>query len=143
MHWDGALHSRMETAVTLLADPDVIAFLVDSIRGADGDVVRATNAINEIFQMPNDFPIFMVRAGAPTPSGLLDLCYVPFLALQSQQHTCGGGRREGRSIPVHDLLACELACCSTASVLYTPCTRLAHLSRGIVGKYFVTALHRL
>ena len=57
VHWGGAIHSRIDTATTLFGQ--IKETLAQAILDADGDVVGATNAINGLFKMNNDFPIFM------------------------------------------------------------------------------------
>jgi len=57
VHWEGHSYGRLEAATTLFAASK--ERLAELILSADGDVVRATAAINERFQMSNDFPIFM------------------------------------------------------------------------------------
>ena len=57
VRWEGALHSRFDTATTLLGR--LAPRLTNAIRGADGDVVGATRAVNRMLGMNNDFPIFM------------------------------------------------------------------------------------
>ncbi len=55
--WEGKCHSRLDAAVDLF--PAIRRTLAALIAASDRDVVRATAAINDRFQMQNDFPIFM------------------------------------------------------------------------------------
>lgn len=57
VRWDDTVYSRFETATTLLAR--IAPALTAAICDAEGDVVRATRAVNAMFGMSNDFPIFM------------------------------------------------------------------------------------
>ncbi len=57
VHWEGQLHSRLDTATVLFGQ--IKGTLAQAILEADGDVVRATATINDLFKMNNDFPIFM------------------------------------------------------------------------------------
>jgi predicted ATPase len=57
VHWEGTVYSRLQTATQLfeqIKDP-----LTQVILSAGGCVVAATAAINRLFKMNNDFPIFM------------------------------------------------------------------------------------
>ena len=57
VHWEGTIYSRLESATRLF--PQIKAALAEIILNAQGDVVEATTAINRLFKMDNDFPIFM------------------------------------------------------------------------------------
>ena|GEM_PF-513199 len=54
---DGVVHSRLDTATRMFAD--LRHRLAQAVLGADRDIVRATNAINDVLGLANDFPIFM------------------------------------------------------------------------------------
>jgi predicted ATPase len=80
IQWNGALRSRLETATSVFAEIRVP--LTRAIKGAGGDVVKATAAVNEILKMRNDFAIFMALAdlawfrpdlvdpSSPVPTGI-------------------------------------------------------------------------
>ena len=55
--WEGEVHDRFTTATSLFLA--IRPFLVDTIHEAGGDVVAATERINDGFRMENDFPVFM------------------------------------------------------------------------------------
>jgi len=57
IRWAGKTHPRLDAAVELFHA--IRGDLAALIKGADRDVVRATQAINDHFGMDNDFPIFM------------------------------------------------------------------------------------
>ena len=80
VRWEGRSYGRLEAATALFAD--IKERLAELILSAGGDVVRATAAINERFQMRNDFPIFMavmdvawfrpdvIDPASPVPTGI-------------------------------------------------------------------------
>ena len=80
IRWQGRLTSRLDTATRTFES--LREELTSAIVGADGDVVRATAAVNELLQMDNDFPIFMavidlawfrpdvVDPKSPVPTGI-------------------------------------------------------------------------
>jgi len=102
VRWEGVLHSRFDTATRLLQDikEDLTRLIVE----AEGDVVRATRAINAIFQMDNDFPIFMavmdvawfrpdiIDPSSPVPTGIGAVAFLDrlqaHLGLSSHEETC-------------------------------------------------------
>ena len=55
--WMGKTYSRLDTATYLFNE--IKEDLVDIILNSELDVIKATNNINELFKMENDFPIFM------------------------------------------------------------------------------------
>gem|GEM_PF-266188 len=55
--WEGELWTRFDTATELFGR--IKTRLTDLILGSGGDVCRATDAVNDLFGMKNDFPIFM------------------------------------------------------------------------------------
>lgn len=63
VHWDGEEYDRLDACVDLFSR--IVDFLVERVRSADGDVKKATDGINEQFQMDNDFPIFMAVVDIP------------------------------------------------------------------------------
>ena len=100
--WEGVSYTRLETATTLFAA--IRPFLLDTICAANGDVIRATLAINDRFNMQNDFPIFMavmdlawfrpevIHPSSPVPTGIGAVPYLDrlqkHLGLQSHVETC-------------------------------------------------------
>ena len=57
VQWNGEEYNRLDSATKLfekIKDP-----LTNTIIEANGDVIKATNLVNNYFQMKNDFPIFM------------------------------------------------------------------------------------
>jgi predicted ATPase len=78
--WQGVRVSRIDAATDLF--PRIRSSLADAIRGAGGSIVRATDAINAVFGMSNDFPIFMavvdvsafrpdlIDPAGPVPTGI-------------------------------------------------------------------------
>jgi len=57
VHWEGMQYSRFDAATILFGE--IKESLTETITGAQGDVIKATNAVNALFRMQNDFPIFM------------------------------------------------------------------------------------
>ena len=55
--WENKIYSRMDTAVHLFRL--IKEKLADIIIDSKGSVIDATNEINQVFKMKNDFPIFM------------------------------------------------------------------------------------
>ena len=57
VQWNGEEYNRLDSATKLfekIKDP-----LTNTIIEANGDVIKATNLVNNYFQMKNNFPIFM------------------------------------------------------------------------------------
>ena len=59
VRWEGSTHGRLDAATLLFARPGVIAFVVACVQRSGGDVIKSTAAINAVWKMDNDFPIFM------------------------------------------------------------------------------------
>ncbi len=57
IRWQGKVISRLDAATTLFLR--IKGRLTEAIAAANGDVVIAVSNINAMFQMENDFPIFM------------------------------------------------------------------------------------
>ena len=78
--WDGRNYDRFDACVEMF--PNCINFLVECIHAADGNVMKANDAINKQFKMTNDFPIFMalvdlallrpdlIDPNSPVPTGI-------------------------------------------------------------------------
>ena len=102
IHWGGVLHSRLDAATQLFGR--ITAFLSEAIESADGDVIRATHAVNAAFCMKNDFPIFMavvdlawfrpdvIDPASHVPTGIGAVAFLDrlqrHLGLESHQATC-------------------------------------------------------
>ena len=102
VRWDGTLHSRFDAATALFGQ--IKDALTQLIVDADGDVVRATRAINAKFEMDNDFPIFMavmdlawfrpdiIDPGSHVPTGIGAVAFLDrlqaHLGLDSHRQTC-------------------------------------------------------
>jgi len=57
IYWEEKKYSRFDAATLLFGD--IKESLTDTIIKAQGDVIKATNSINTLFKMQNNFPIFM------------------------------------------------------------------------------------
>ncbi len=78
--WEGREYGRLDACVEMF--PRCLDFLLDCIRGSQGNVMSANAAINARFKMSNDFPIFMalvdlalfapdlIRPDSPVPTGI-------------------------------------------------------------------------
>ncbi|MAQ72452.1 MAG: hypothetical protein CMG20_02655, partial [Candidatus Marinimicrobia bacterium] len=102
IHWEGTQHSRLDAATTLFGD--IKESLAKIIIEAQGDVIKATNAVNALFKMQNDFPIFMaiidlawfrpdvIHPTSHVPTGIGAVAYLDRLqthfGLNNHQQTC-------------------------------------------------------
>ena len=102
VHWEGAQYSRLDTATILFGK--IKELLTETITGAQGDVIKATNGVNDLFKMQNDFPIFMaiidlawfrpdvIDPGSHVPTGIGAVAYLDRLqihfGLDDHQKTC-------------------------------------------------------
>ena len=102
VHWEGKQYERLDAATALFAEIKVP--LSDTIREANGDVIKATNAVNDKFRMQNDFPIFMaiidlawfrpdvIDPASHVPSGIGAVAYLDrlqeYFRLNTHQQTC-------------------------------------------------------
>ncbi len=102
VHWEGAQYSRLDAATILFGENK--ESLTDTITGAQGDVIKATNAVNVLFRMQNDFPIFMaiidlawfrpdvIDPASHVPTGIGAVAFLDRLqkhfGLDSHQQTC-------------------------------------------------------
>ena len=100
--WEGKKYERLHTA-TILFD-EIKIQLTDIILKANGDVIIATDSVNEKFQMENDFPIFMaiidlawfrpdvIDPASHVPTGIGAVAYLDrlqdYLGLENHQQTC-------------------------------------------------------
>lgn len=57
IQWEDQTYEPLEACTALF--PRIAKPLAQLIRAGNGDVVSATNAVNALFRMTNDFPIFM------------------------------------------------------------------------------------
>ena len=102
IYWEGEKYERLHAA-TILFDKIKIQ-LTDIILKANGDVIIATDSVNEKFQMENDFPIFMaiidiawfrpdvIDPASHVPTGIGAVAYLDrlqdYLGLKTHQETC-------------------------------------------------------
>ena len=102
VHWEGAQYSRLDAATILFGK--IKELLTETITGAQGDVIKATNGVNDLFRMQNDFPIFMaiidlawfrpdvIDPGSHVPTGIGAVAYLDRLqthfGLDDHQQTC-------------------------------------------------------
>ena len=100
--WNGKKYSRLNTAVKLFFK--INESLEKIIINANGDVIKATNKINQEFKMENDFPIFMavidlawfrpdiIHPNSHVPTGIGAVAYLDrlqkYLGLKNHQETC-------------------------------------------------------
>lgn len=100
--WDGERHSRLDSGTRVFAQ--ISEFLTQLILEAEGDVIRATEAVNKHFNMKNSFPIFMaiidlawfrpdvIDPNSPVPTGIGAIAFLDrlqrHLGLDSHQQTC-------------------------------------------------------
>ena len=100
--WGGKEYPRLEAATELFLEiRDVIT---DSIKKSERNVIVATNSINSLLKMDNDFPIFMaiidiawfrpdiISPDSPVPTGIGAVAYLDrlqkYLNLNSHEETC-------------------------------------------------------
>ena len=100
--WERKEYSRLESASILfekIKEP-----LSQIILEANGDVIKATSAVNEQFKMKNDFPIFMavidiawfrpdvIDPASPVPTGIGAVAYLDrlekYFGFNDHQETC-------------------------------------------------------
>ena len=102
VHWEGKQYERLDAATALFAEIKVP--LSDTIREANGDVIKATNAVNDKFRMQNDFPIFVaiidlawfrpdvIDPASHVPTGIGAVAYLDrlqeYFRLNTHQQTC-------------------------------------------------------
>jgi len=99
---EGIEYSRIDAAVTLFGE--IKESLTDVITRACGDVIKATDAVNALFKMQNNFPIFMavmdlawfrpdiINPGSHVPTGIGAVAFLDRLqlhfGLDNHQETC-------------------------------------------------------
>ena len=102
IYWNNIKYSRYEAAVNLFAE--IKDFLAEIVTMANGNVIVATNSINKIFKMNNDFPIFMavidiawfrpdiINPDSPVPTGIGAVAFLDrlqkHLELENHEQTC-------------------------------------------------------
>ena len=102
IQWEGKEFSRIDSATELFYD--IKEPLSDLICNANGDVIVATQMVNEKFKMGNDFPIFMaiidiawfrpdiINPSSPVPTGIGAVAFLDrlqgYLGLSDHQETC-------------------------------------------------------
>ena len=102
IYWEGKEYSRFDAATSLFGN--IKESLANIIIDSKGDVIKSTNAVNKIFRMQNDFPIFMaiidlawfrsdiINPASDVPTGIGAFPYLDrlqkFLGLENHQETC-------------------------------------------------------
>ena len=102
VHWEGIHYSRFDAATILFGE--IKESLTETLTGAQGDVIKATNAVNALFRMQNDFPIFMaiidlawfrpdvIDPASHVPTGIGAIAYLDrlqtYFDLEDHQQTC-------------------------------------------------------
>tara|TARA_B100000965_G_scaffold132409_1_gene110356 strand:+ start:3047 stop:3934 length:888 start_codon:yes stop_codon:yes gene_type:complete len=102
IHWKGKEYSRLDAAVHLFSE--IKESLAQIIIESEGSVIKATNSINALFKMQNDFPIFMavidlawfrpdiIKPESRVPTGIGAVAYLDrlqkYLGLKNHEETC-------------------------------------------------------
>ena len=102
VHFDGMEYSRLETATKLIKE--IKEQLTETIKEAGGNVIKATDDVNVLFGMKNDFPIFMaimdiawfrpdiINPSSHVPTGIGAVAFLnrlqKHLDLDNHQQTC-------------------------------------------------------
>jgi len=102
INWKGKEYSRLDAAVQLF--PEIKQSLAEIITESEGNVIKATNSVNALFKMKNDFPIFMaiidlawfrpdiIDPASHVPTGIGAAPYLDrlqkHLGLKNHQETC-------------------------------------------------------
>ena len=100
--WKEKKYSRLESATILFSK--IKETLSQIILDANGDVIKATAALNKQFKMKNDFPIFMavidlawfrpdvIDPASPVPTGIGAVAYLDrlqkYFGFNNHQETC-------------------------------------------------------
>ena len=102
IYWKEKEYSRADAAAILffkIKEP-----LTKMIQYADGNIIEATNSVNNKFKMSNDFPIFMaitdiawfrpdiINPASPVPTGIGAVAYLnrlqEYLCMDNHELTC-------------------------------------------------------
>ena len=102
IYWEEKEYSRADAAAMLffkIKEP-----LAKMIQHADGNIIEATNSVNNKFKMSNDFPIFMaitdiawfrpdiINPASPVPTGIGAVAYLDrlqeYLCMDNHELTC-------------------------------------------------------
>lgn len=102
IHWEGQTYSRFDSATILFEK--IKDNLAEILMSCKGNVIRATKAINTLFKMKNEFPIFMaiidlawfrpdiMSPESHVPTGIGAVAYLDRLQLHfklnTHQETC-------------------------------------------------------
>jgi len=102
VRWKGVEYSRLDSATKLFKE--IKESLTDIIVKSEGKVINATNEVNSLFKMQNNFPIFMavmdvawfrpdvINPSSAVPTGIGAVAYLDrlqkYLKLASHQQTC-------------------------------------------------------
>ena len=102
IYWKGKKYSRFDAATSLFKK--IKHPLSDLLINSKGSVIKATKAINALFKMKNDFPIFMaiidiawfrpdiIKPESHVPTGIGAVAYLDrlqeYLGLNNHQETC-------------------------------------------------------
>ncbi len=102
IHWKEKKYSRFDAATLLFFD--IKEPLTKTIESIHGNIIKATDAINNEFKMRNDFPVFtaitdiawfrpdIIDPNSPVPTGIGAVAYLDrlqeYLGLDSHQQTC-------------------------------------------------------
>ena len=102
IYWEEKKYSRINAAAILFFD--IKKPLTKIIQHAQGNIVEATNSVNDKFKMSNDFPIFMaitdiawfrpdiIKPESPVPTGIGAVAYLDrlqeYLGMDSHELTC-------------------------------------------------------
>lgn len=102
IYWKEKKYSRINAAAILFFD--IKKPLTKMILHAQGNIVEATNSINDRFKMSNDFPIFMaitdiawfrpdvIKSESPVPTGIGAVAYLDrlqeYLGVDNHKLTC-------------------------------------------------------
>tara|TARA_Y100001934_G_C12347103_1_gene773392 strand:+ start:805 stop:1689 length:885 start_codon:yes stop_codon:yes gene_type:complete len=102
VYWKEKKYSRIDAA-TILFD-NIKHILSNTINKAQGDVIKATKLVNDLFKMQNDFPIFMavmdlawfrpdvINPASPVPTGIGAVAFLDRLqnhfGFDNHQETC-------------------------------------------------------
>tara|TARA_Y100000590_G_C15657718_1_gene991333 strand:- start:847 stop:1728 length:882 start_codon:yes stop_codon:yes gene_type:complete len=102
IYWYDKKYSRFDASTILFCK--IKESLTNAILGSNGNVIKATNAVNTMFKMENDFPIFMaiidlawfrpdiINPGSHVPTGIGAVAFLNILqeyfGLENHQQTC-------------------------------------------------------